>query len=190
MVRIFSKQDEWSVNGKTLNFKVKLGNKIAFKKRIYGPKGPLYRTVMSIRSMNKIRISTDKNELDRELIFNFLHNEARWCKRIPRNIVEKSIKNSLCFGAFIGTQQVGFARMVTDYATFGNLVDVFVIEELRGNGISRVILNAVNDHPELQGLRRITLATSDKQELYAKFGFKELARPEIFMERFEPSVYS
>ncbi|MBU2863333.1 GNAT family N-acetyltransferase [Reinekea forsetii] len=124
------------------------------------------------------------------MIFNFLHNQARWCKGIPRSVVEKAIEHSLCFGAYIGTRQVGFARMVTDYATFGNLVDVFVVEELRGKGISRVILDAVSNHPELQGLRRITLATSDKQELYAKFGYTELARPEIFMEKFDPMVYS
>jgi N-acetylglutamate synthase-like GNAT family acetyltransferase len=140
--------------------------------------------------MEDIRISTDKSELDRELIFNFLHNQARWCKGIPREIVEKSIQHSLCFGAYINSRQIGFARMVTDYATFGNLVDVFVVEELRGKGISSVILNAVSNHPELQGLRRITTATSEKQKLYAKFGFTELARPEIFMEKFYPMVYS
>lgn len=139
--------------------------------------------------MEGLRISTDKHELDRELIFNFLHNEAPWCKGIPRKLVEKAIEHSLCFGAHVGSQQVGFARMVTDYSTFGNLVDVFVVKEFRGNGISREILTAVNDHPELQGLRRITLATSDKQKLYAKFGYTELARPEIFMEKFNPLVY-
>lgn len=140
--------------------------------------------------MEDIQISTDKSELDTEMIFDFLHNEARWCKGIPRPVVEKAIKHSLCFGAYTGTRQIGFARMVTDYATFGNLVDVFVVEELRGKGISRIILNAVSNHPELQGLRRITLATSDKQELYAKFGYTELGRPEIFMEKFDPMVYS
>lgn len=145
---------------------------------------------MSSQKMEGLRISTDKNELDRELIFNFLHFEAHWCKGIPKELVEKSIEHSLCFGAYIGTQQVGFARMITDYSTFGNLVDVFVVEELRGKGISRAILNAVSEHSELQGLRRITLATSDKQALYAKFGFTELTRPEIFMEKFNPLVYS
>jgi GNAT superfamily N-acetyltransferase len=140
--------------------------------------------------MDSLRISTEKDELDVDFIFNFLHREARWCKGIPRELVEKSIQHSLCFGAFIGQKQVGFARLVTDYATFGNLVDVFVMQELRGQGISRVILNAVNEHPELKGVRRITLATSDKQALYAKFGYKELARPEMFMEKFNPLVYS
>jgi len=140
--------------------------------------------------MDSLRISTEKDELDVDFIFNFLHREARWCKGIPRELVEKSIQHSLCFGAFIGQKQVGFARLVTDYATFGNLVDVFVMQELRGKGISRVILNAVNEHPDLQGVRRITLATSDKQALYAKFGYKELARPEMFMEKFNPLVYS
>ncbi len=86
--------------------------------------------------MNNLRITTNQDELDIDLIFYFLHNEARWCKGIPREIVEKSIENSLCFGALIGERQVGFARMVTDYATFGNLVGVFVVPEFRGRGIS------------------------------------------------------
>ena len=91
--------------------------------------------------MENIRISTHKSELDRELIYNFLHNQARWCKGIPKEIVEKSIQHSLCFGDYIDSRQIGFARMVTDYATFGNLVDVFVVEELRGNGLTAVRRN-------------------------------------------------
>jgi N-acetylglutamate synthase-like GNAT family acetyltransferase len=79
--------------------------------------------------------------------------------------------------------------MVTDYATFGNLVDVFVTAEYQGQGVARRLLEAVNSHPQLQGLRRVTLATSDKQALYSKFGFSDLARPEIFMEKFDPDVY-
>lgn len=140
--------------------------------------------------MENIRITTNKKELDIDLIFNFLHIEARWSKGIPREVVEKSIENSLCFGAFIDSRQVGFARVVTDYATFGNLVDVFVVDKLRGKGISRVILNAIHEHSELQNLRRMTLATSDKQALYSKFGYKELSKPEMFMEKFDPHVYS
>ncbi len=140
--------------------------------------------------MNRLRITTKREELDVDFIFSFLHFEARWCKGIPRELVEIALENSFCFGAFLGQQQVGFARMVTDYATFGNLVDVFVKQEFRGKGIARTMLNAVSEQPELQGLRRITLATSDKHELYAKFGYQELARPDIFMEKFNPLVYS
>lgn len=137
-----------------------------------------------------IEISTDKSRLDIDLIFDFLHNEARWCQGIPRPAVEKSIANSLCFGAYRAQAQIGFARVITDFATFGNLVDVFVLPEFRGHGVSRLLLDAVNEHPELQGLRRFMLATSDKQSLYAKFGFTDLSRPEIFMEKFDPDVYS
>ena len=137
----------------------------------------------------KIEISTERTRLDIDFVFNFLHNDARWCQGIPRSVVEKSIANSLCFGAYVGAAQVGFARMVTDYATFGNLVDVFVTAEYQGQGVARRLLEAVNSHPQLQGLRRVTLATSDKQKLYTKFGFTKLARPEIFMEKFDPDVY-
>jgi len=137
-----------------------------------------------------IIISTDKSLLNIELVHNFLHYEARWCRGIPRDVVEKAIVNSLCFGAYAEGSQVGFARVVTDYATYGNLVDVFVLAEHRGKGISRLLINAVNEHSDLQGLRRFMLATSDKQALYKKFGFTELVRPEIFMEKFNPEAYT
>ena len=137
-----------------------------------------------------IEISTEKSRLDVNLIFYFLHNEARWCRGIPRPLVEKAIANSLCFGAYVDQSQIGFARVITDFATFGNLVDVFVVPDYRGKGVSRLLLDAVNEHSDLQGLRRFMLATSDKQSLYAKFGFTELARPEIFMEKFMPNVYT
>lgn len=143
-----------------------------------------------LKTLSKIEVSDERSLLDIDLIYDFLHNEARWCKGIPREIVERSIENSLCFGAYSGDEQVGFARMVTDYATFGNLVDVFVLSEMRGLGIARLLLDAINEHPRLQGLRRIMLATSDKQGLYSKFGFQELIRPDIFMEKFDPDVYA
>jgi GNAT superfamily N-acetyltransferase len=136
-----------------------------------------------------VEISTCKEKLDIDFIHAFLSTEARWCLGIPRSVVEKAIANSLCFGAYLNGQQVGFARMVTDCATFGNLVDVFVVKEHQGQGVSRVILEAVNKHPDLQGLRRITLATSDKHGLYSKFGFEPLSRPGIFMEKFDAEVY-
>lgn len=139
---------------------------------------------------DKVTISTERSKLDVDMVFKFLNEQARWCNGVPRHIVEKSIANSLCFGAYLGEQQVGFARMVTDYATFANLVDVFVLEEFRGKGFSRVLLESIHNHPELQGLRRITLATSDKHPLYSKFGYKLLGRPEIFMEKFQADVYS
>ncbi len=139
---------------------------------------------------NKVTISTEKSKLNVDMVFKFLNEQAAWCKGVPRQTVDKSIANSLCFGAYLGEQQVGFARMVTDYATFANLVDVFVLEEFRGRGFSRILLEAIHSHPELQGLRRITLATSDKHSLYSKFGYSLLGRPEIFMEKFQADVYS
>lgn len=135
-------------------------------------------------------VSTDKSLLNVALIHEFLHDEARWCRGIPRDVVEKAIANSLCFGAYDGVSQVGFARVVTDCATFANLVDVFVISDYRGKGISRLLIDAVIEHAELQGLRRFMLATSDKHALYEKFGFIPLGRPEIFMENFDPDVYA
>ena len=137
----------------------------------------------------EVKISNEYAKLDIDMIFNFLNVDARWCKGIPRTTVEKALKNSLCFGAFFNGQQIGFARMVTDYATFGNLVDVFVLPQYQGQGVSKQIMLAVGEHPELQGLRRIMLATSDKQTMYAKYGFKSLGRPEIFMEMFDADVY-
>ena len=137
----------------------------------------------------KIEISNEYAKLDIDMIFNFLNVEARWCHGIPRDTVEKALKNSLCFGAFFNGSQIGFARMVTDYTTFGNLVDVFVLPEYRGKGVSKQLMLAVGAHPELQGLRRIMLATSDKQSMYAKYGFKSLGWPEIFMELFDAEVY-
>ena len=137
----------------------------------------------------KIEISNEYAKLDIDMIFNFLNVEARWCKGIPRVTLEKALKNSLCFGAFFNGQQIGFARIVTDYATFGNLVDVFVLPQYRKLCVSKQIMLAVADHPELQGLRRIMLATSDKQTMYTKYGYKSLGRPEIFMELFDADVY-
>jgi len=136
-----------------------------------------------------LKISTDKSLLDIDLIFQFLHNEARWSQGIPRILVEKAILNSLCFGVYLNQAQIGFARVVTDCATFANLVDVFLVSEHRGKGFSRVLLEAINEHPDLQNIRRFMLATSNKKSLYAKFGFKELDQPEIFMEKFVPDVY-
>ncbi|WP_196157763.1 GNAT family N-acetyltransferase [Reinekea sp. G2M2-21] len=139
--------------------------------------------------MTALSVSTDPAKLDIDFIYQFLSTEARWCLGIPRTVVEKALNNSLCFGVYDDNVQVGFARVVTDYATFGNLVDVFVIPDRRGQGIARMLLDAVVTHPDLFGLRRFTLATSDKHELYRKFGFTELGRPEIFMEIFRSDVY-
>ncbi|MGY4534984.1 GNAT superfamily N-acetyltransferase [Pseudomonas sp. TE3786] len=136
-----------------------------------------------------MRISTDNNELDVPLIHQFLSEQSYWAKGIPRATVDKSIAHSLCFGGYINGRQVAFARVVSDYATFANLVDVFVLPVERGKGYSKALMAAVFAHPELQGLRRFMLATSDAHSLYAQFGFTAPANPQAFMERYVPGIY-
>ncbi len=130
----------------------------------------------------EIEISTDTDRLDIDLIHRYLSDESYWASGIPRDLVERSIDNSLCFGAFEGYEQVGFARVVTDYATFGYLADVFVLPSHRGQGVGKKILEAVKNHPDLQRLRRWHLVTRDAHNLYAEIGFRELESPEKHME--------
>jgi len=136
----------------------------------------------------KFLISTDRDKLDIETIYSFL-SESYWAKGIPREIVARSIQNSLCFGMFSGVEQVGFARVISDYATYAYLADVFVIEPYRGRGLAKWLMECIVVHPHLQGLRRWTLATRDAHELYTKFGFKPLARPDLFMELHNAEIY-
>ncbi|HXG58549.1 MAG TPA: GNAT family N-acetyltransferase [Thermoanaerobaculia bacterium] len=127
-------------------------------------------------------ISTDKSLLDVDRIHAFLSRESYWANNIPREIVERSIANSLCFGAYDGTLQVGFARVVTDYAVFAYVGDVFVLPSHRGRGISKMILRAIREHPALQGLRRWHLVTRDAHGLYEQSGFRSLDEPARHME--------
>lgn len=136
-----------------------------------------------------MQISTQLDMMDVPLIHRFLSQESTWARGIPLETVRKSLANSLCFGGFVGSAQIAFARVISDFATFANLVDVFVVPEYRGRGYSKQLMAAVVSHPELQGLRRFTLATSDAHGLYAAYGFKPLARPHTFMERYDPEVY-
>jgi len=136
-----------------------------------------------------LRISTDPAELDVALIHRFLSQQSSWARGIPRELVERSIAHSLCFGGFLDGQQVAFARVVTDYATCGNLVDVFVLPEHRGRGHSKAVVEAVLAHPRLQGLRRFTLNTVDAHGLYAVFGFAPPRKPETAMEIYRPGLY-
>jgi GNAT superfamily N-acetyltransferase len=137
-----------------------------------------------------VRVSTNKSELNVPLIHRFLAEQSNWARGIPLCTVHRSIENSLCFGGFLGSQQIAFARVISDYATFANLVDVFVLPHERGRGYAKVLLKAVVDHPSLQGIRRFTLATTDAHGLYAQFGFRPLTKPTTFMERYEPDVYA
>ena len=126
-------------------------------------------------------ISTDPARLDRALIHAFLSRESYWAKRIPFEVVTRSIDHSLNFGAYCDGTQVGYARVITDRATFAFIRDVFVVTEHRGRGLGRRLTESILAHPDMQRLRRIMLATRDAHGLYERAGFQPLARPELFM---------
>lgn len=134
-------------------------------------------------------VSTDPSLLDMGVVHGFL-GSSYWAEGVPSEVVRRSIEHSLCFGVYEGGAQVGFARVVTDRATFAYLCDVFVAEGHRGRGLGKLLMETIIAHPELQGLRRWMLATRDAHGLYWQFGFTALARPEIFMERHDPEVYA
>jgi GNAT superfamily N-acetyltransferase len=134
-------------------------------------------------------VSTDPARLDLSLIHDFLSSRSYWAAGIPLEIVRRSLENSLCFGVYQGQRQVGFARVVTDKATFAYLGDVFVLEDFRGRGLAKWLMEYIVGHPDLQGLRRFVLGTQDAHGLYEKFGFRALSSPERFMEIHRPGVY-
>jgi len=134
-------------------------------------------------------ISTDRARLDLDAIHGFLSN-CYWAKGIPRDVVAKSIENSLCFGVYDSSgAQIGFARVVSDFATVAYLGDVFVIAAYRGRGLSKWMMECIMQHPALQNLRRWILLTRDAHGLYKQFGFTPLRAPERFMELHRPDVY-
>ena len=130
------------------------------------------------------RVSTDAARLDVSLIYDFLTQESYWGRGRSRELIERSIANSLAFGIYKTGQQVGFARVITDYATFAYLADVFILPVERGQGLSKWLLEIITQHPALQGLRRWLLATRDAHGLYEQYGFTPLARPDRWLERF------
>jgi GNAT superfamily N-acetyltransferase len=127
-------------------------------------------------------ISTDASRLDLGTVHGFLRT-SYWAAGVPFEIVERSVENSMVFGVYHGAEQVGFARVVTDQATFAYLADVFVLETRRGQGLGKWLMEAILSHPDLQGLRRWMLATRDAHALYRSHGFDDLGSPQIFMER-------
>ncbi len=133
-------------------------------------------------------ISDDRARLDIKVIQKFLSTESYWATGRSVERVQLSVDNSLSFGVYRGDEQIGFARVVTDYATFAWLADVFVLEEYRGRGLSKWLVEVIISHPQLQGFRRWVLATKDAHELYQRYGFRELHRPERWMERPDPSM--
>ena len=133
-------------------------------------------------------ISDDRARLDIQVIQKFLSTESYWATGRSVERVQRSVDNSLSFGVYRGDEQIGFARVVTDYGTFAWLADVFVLEEYRGRGLSKWLVEVIISHPQLQGFRRWVLATKDAHELYQRYGFRELYRPERWMERPDPNM--
>ncbi len=139
--------------------------------------------------LEEFTISTDPSLLDVDAIHRFLAEESYWAQNRTREQTETAIRNSLPFGLYKGENQIGFARVVTDFATFAYLGDVYVIGEFRGRGLSKWLMRVIVDHPQLQGFRRWILATRDAHTLYEKFGFQELVHPERWMEKPATDAY-
>lgn len=133
-------------------------------------------------------ISTDPARLDLGVVHRYISEESYWGRGRAVEVVRRAVENSLPFGIYRGDETVGFARVVTDYATFGWVADVFVLPEHRGLGLSKWLMEVILSHPELQGFRRWLLATKDAHGLYRRFGFQDLRRPERFMERPDPKM--
>ncbi|MDQ3007182.1 MAG: GNAT family N-acetyltransferase [Chloroflexota bacterium] len=130
-------------------------------------------------------ISTDPARLDMDAIVGFL-TRAYWAKGRPRERTERAIANSLIFGVYDGVKQIGLARVISDYAVFAYLCDVFIHEDYRAHGLGKWLMKTIHSHPDLQGLRRWTLATRDAHELYRQFGWEALANPASWMEILQP----
>jgi GNAT superfamily N-acetyltransferase len=139
--------------------------------------------------LEKFEIDPNIDRLQIGLIHEFLSEESYWARERTLEQTRTAIENSLCFGVYFGERQAGFARVVTDKATFAYLGDVFVLEEFRGRGVGKLLMEAIMAHPELQGLRRWILATRDAHGLYEQFGFTPLRHPERWMECAAPNAY-
>ena len=133
--------------------------------------------------METIQISTDKSRLDIKLIHNYLSKESYWAKGRSLEAVKKSIKNSLCFGVYFNEEQIGFARVVTDYTVFAWVMDVFILPDYQWQGYGKKLMEYMTNYKDLNGLKRWGLGTDDAHGLYEKFGFKALSKPENMMEK-------
>lgn len=138
---------------------------------------------------DEFTITTNKRQLQIDVIQKFFAEDSYWANRRTREQTETAIKNSLCFGLYKGEDLIGFARVVTDFATFAYLGDVFVLDEFRGRGLGKWLMETIIDHPGLQGFRRWVLATKDAHTLYENYGFQELKHPERWMEKAAPDAY-
>lgn len=144
--------------------------------------------VMEI-NFEEYTISTDRAKMDIVAIHDFLSNHSSWSKNIPIEKVQLSIDNSLNFGVFHNEKQIGFARVISDFSTIAYLGDIYILQEYRGKGLSKKLMEAILQHPNLQKLRRWILLTSTAGWLYEKYGFTQLPNPEIYMELYDPNVY-
>lgn len=146
------------------------------------------KTIMNTGAFHKkgFLISTEKKLLDQAMIFHFIHDQSYWGKDLTMLILEKSIMNSLCFGVYQHEQQIGFARVITDHATFAYLADVFILPAHRKQGLSKWLVQTILEHPHLNGLRRWLLSTADAHGLYAQMGFEPIKKPKTFMEIVTP----
>jgi N-acetylglutamate synthase-like GNAT family acetyltransferase len=140
-------------------------------------------------SFDNFTITTDKSKMDIAAIHHFLSKYSGWSDNIPFETVKTSIENSLNFGLFHNQKQIGFARVISDFSTIAYLGDIYVLEDYRGQGLSKKLMDSVMGHPNLQGLRRWILLTSTADWLYKKYGFNKIPKPEIYMERYNSSVY-
>jgi N-acetylglutamate synthase-like GNAT family acetyltransferase len=134
-------------------------------------------------------ISDDPALLDLDVVHAFIANESYWAKGIPKALVERTIANSLCWGVYFEGKQIGFARVISDKATFAYLCDVFIAAGHRGKGLSKALVATILAHPDLQNLRRWMLVTADAQKLYEQFGFRIVSQPERHMEIHQPGIY-
>ena len=144
---------------------------------------------MSDHTRGPFTISTDPARLDLTVLHEYL-SRAYWSLGIPRSVIERANQHSLCFGLYEGEAQIGFARVISDQATYAYLADVFVLEAYRGKGLAKWLMEVITAHPSLQGLRRFALATRDAHGLYAKFGFAPLKYPDRMMEIARPGIYA
>jgi GNAT superfamily N-acetyltransferase len=136
----------------------------------------------------ELLVTTDQTKLDVSAIHDYL-TRCYWAEGISREIVERSLRHSLCFGLFEANQQIGLARVISDYATFAYLADVYVLEKYRGRGLAKWLMRCVQAHPQLQNLRKFVLVTRDAHELYRPFGFEAPKKPQNYMELPKHDIY-
>ena len=139
---------------------------------------------------DEFTISTDKTKLSVDYIHEYLSQQSYWAAGIPFDTVKRAVEGSLCFGIYHGERQIGFARLVTDQATFAYLADVFIDKAYRGRGLSKWLMEMIMQYPGLQGLRRMMLATRDAHELYRKYGFTGIEHPERLMQIVFDNIYT